>query len=333
MSNIYLTIAIPAYNRKNFIKRLLDSVVSEVINSKEIEIFVSDNASIDGTQQMMSEDYPNITYYKNSKNLGADGNFLECYRKAKGEYVWLVGSDDIIAEGAIDRILAFIKNNEGKDIPLIFLNHNFFTGKYRGIECCNCNFLAEEKDDRLVYSKKELIGFTGRQLTFMSAFLLKKDKVMQIEKPERFLQTNFIQTYFAFAVSEKAKCFGVIFYPCISQDMTPDNSLFNENYSKMFSVFGSDMYDVLVKYAPTVGFNQKQMKQVFISGMLKKIISWIIKSKVVDDANGVKAFWEYVYPNVKTYLISWVTIIPIAICPSWIAKLVYYIKQRGWCLE
>ena len=65
-TDILLTIAIPTYNRKNLLKRALESIISQ-LNSR-IEVLVSDNASDDGTDEMMAEYFPMIRYIKNETN-------------------------------------------------------------------------------------------------------------------------------------------------------------------------------------------------------------------------------------------------------------------------
>lgn len=324
MNEYIISIAIPVYNRERFLRRLLNSIIKDI--DADVEVFVSDNASTDNTELMMHAEFPGITYYKNNENIGPDGNFLECYRKAKGKYVWLVGSDDIISTGSIKRIVSFIKNNIDKNLPLIFLNHNFFEGKYKGLDNCKESYLDIREEDRILHSKKELIDYAGNQLTFMSAFMLNKSHVDKVDNPEVFLNTNFIQTYFALEVSKDYCDFGIIFYPCVSQDLTPENSSTNNNYSKQLHIFGSCMYDVLVKYGEKVGFDKKQIRKKYIRGMLKKTISLLLKAKANDDKDGIKVFWHEVFPNMRTYSICWLTVIPIALIPSWVAKSYYKIK-------
>lgn len=322
-----LTIAIPVYNREVFLRRLLNTIIPYINN--DVELFVSDNASTDNTMEMMKAEFPNVKYYRNAENLGADGNFLECYKKARGKYVWLVGSDDIIAKGAIEKILQFITVNANIDVPLIFLNHNTFEGQYTGENCCKQAYLNVNENDKVVHSKNELISYAGRQLTFMSAFLLKKDYIDRVAEPERFLKTNFIQTYFALEVAKNSSDFGVVFYPCVAQDLTPGNSLFHNKYSRLFHVFGSCMYEVLVNHATKVGFDNKQMRQKYIKGMLRAFVGWMLSAKAYDDKDGLSTFWKEVYPNLRTYPVFWVTIFPTAIMPAWVAKLFYRLKKRG----
>lgn len=72
-----LTIAIPTYNRLNTLKKSLRKAL-EYSKGKDIEIFVSDNASTDGTKEYINslkKEYPRLKYYRNEKNLGLDGQF------------------------------------------------------------------------------------------------------------------------------------------------------------------------------------------------------------------------------------------------------------------
>ena len=86
-----LSIAIPTYNRVNNLKQALSKVL-EYTKGMDIEIFISDNASTDETQayvQEIRQIYPYIGYYRNETNLGLDGNFLNCFNRAKGKYLWM----------------------------------------------------------------------------------------------------------------------------------------------------------------------------------------------------------------------------------------------------
>lgn len=67
----------------------------------EVEVIVSDNASTDGTKEYMEElvqrgKLKNLCYHRNDENIGPDNNFVMCYKLAKGDYIWLLGDDDMI---------------------------------------------------------------------------------------------------------------------------------------------------------------------------------------------------------------------------------------------
>lgn len=107
--SIKLSICIPTYNRAAFLGEALDSVIRQATD--EVEIVVSDNASTDNTAALVHEyqaRFPRIRYHKNSENLGFDRNILKVVELAEGEYCWLLGSDDALAEGAIVAMLPLL---------------------------------------------------------------------------------------------------------------------------------------------------------------------------------------------------------------------------------
>lgn len=101
-----LSICIPTYNRRAMLQELLESIVAQA--SDGVEIVISDNASTDGTDAMVreyQERFANIVYVRSPENLGADRNYLSSVKAARGEYCWLMGSDDVLAPDAVARVL------------------------------------------------------------------------------------------------------------------------------------------------------------------------------------------------------------------------------------
>ena len=110
MKQKVLSLCFPTYNRgwcmKEQIERLM-TCPKEVLD--KMEIIISDNCSTDDTQQIVQDAMDqgfNCRYIRNETNLGMDGNFVSCFRKAKGRYVWLLGDDDIII---IDSFVEIVK--------------------------------------------------------------------------------------------------------------------------------------------------------------------------------------------------------------------------------
>jgi abequosyltransferase len=103
-----LSICIPTYNRAKFLPDLLNSILREVDINNPVEICISDNASSDNTKDLIEEyrkRYPHIVYFCWSENMGFDRNLLKAVELARGEYCWLMGSDDIVESGSILCIL------------------------------------------------------------------------------------------------------------------------------------------------------------------------------------------------------------------------------------
>ncbi len=106
-----LSICIPTYNRVNYLKECLDSIVCQFRDKNiydQVEIVISDNASEDTTQELVREyqkNWDNIKYFRNNQNIGFDRNVLKAVDIAQGEYCWLLGDDDALFENALKTII------------------------------------------------------------------------------------------------------------------------------------------------------------------------------------------------------------------------------------
>ena len=71
-----ISVIIPTYNRKSYLMEAIDSVLKQ--NYSNIEILIVDDNSIDGTGELICnnyKNYDNIYYFKNNINKG-DGNYV-----------------------------------------------------------------------------------------------------------------------------------------------------------------------------------------------------------------------------------------------------------------
>lgn len=100
----FLTIAIPTYNRVNYLQELIPELLRQCKPYPEIEIIVSNNCSTDGTSEYLAT-LPFIQVWTNVENVGAAENFVRCIESAQGDYVWLFGDDDLIEKDGIDTVM------------------------------------------------------------------------------------------------------------------------------------------------------------------------------------------------------------------------------------
>jgi abequosyltransferase len=112
-----LTIAIPTYSRASYLKETLDQLRLEILSHHldDIEIIVSDNASPDNTQQVVSDGSRpefEIRYLKNLNNIGPDANIAQCFNEAKGHYVLILGDDDLFYDGSLKWLMTVIRQQE-----------------------------------------------------------------------------------------------------------------------------------------------------------------------------------------------------------------------------
>lgn len=110
-----LSICIPTYNRAKYLPALLDSIVSQVNEKNILEVCISDNGSEDNTYQIVEKyqkQYKYIRYFRWQQNVGYGRNCLKVVEIAKGDYCWIVGSDDVLVGDAIKNCLDILQSND-----------------------------------------------------------------------------------------------------------------------------------------------------------------------------------------------------------------------------
>ena len=131
-NNPKVSIVVPTYNRVNYLKECLESIINQ--NYANLEIIVSDDNSTDNTEEMVKEyikKHPFIKYVKNKKYpKGPNGNKNNGLDYAIGEIIGIFDDDDIMLNGAINLMVEKIR--ESYDIVVgncIRSDNNEFSGK------------------------------------------------------------------------------------------------------------------------------------------------------------------------------------------------------------
>lgn len=132
---VVLSVVIPTYNGAKWIEDTLESVLVQMNRYKEsVEVLVRDNASTDNTEQVVeqiNQKYDNIIIYnKRNTNVIADVNFREAVTIASGEYVLMLGDDDLLMPGYIEQTLDCIEKYA--NVGLIYHNRISTTRDYQG---------------------------------------------------------------------------------------------------------------------------------------------------------------------------------------------------------
>lgn len=118
---IVLSIIVPVYNVNDYLEKCVMSILDA--KRSDIEVILVDDKSTDGSAQkcdLLASNFNNCFSYHNlcNRGLGATRNYG--VRKAKGEYVAFVDSDDYINTEQLVNIIDTLQKN--KTIDLFFLN-------------------------------------------------------------------------------------------------------------------------------------------------------------------------------------------------------------------
>ncbi len=107
-----VSVCIPTYNRKDYLKENLQSVFAQTY--KDYEVVVVDDGSTDGTEEMIkSTGYP-VRYYwvDHTGQYAARNKLIEL---ARGKYITFVDSDDLLFPDTIERLVKTI-DAHGSDV-------------------------------------------------------------------------------------------------------------------------------------------------------------------------------------------------------------------------
>ena len=111
--NPKVSICVPTYNRKDYLRESLDSIFAQTY--KNYEVVVVDDGSTDGTAEMLEQsDYP-LRYHR-QKNSGDAAARNKLIKLAKGEFITFLDSDDLLMHDAVDRMMKVMQAEGGDAI-------------------------------------------------------------------------------------------------------------------------------------------------------------------------------------------------------------------------
>jgi len=107
---IEISIIIVTWNQKDIVSQCLASI-NRYVNDPTVEIIVVDNASSDGTPDMIRDQFPGVNLLAQGANLGfAKGNNVGLARSG-GRFICLVNSDVVVPVGCIEKLTDYLKQN------------------------------------------------------------------------------------------------------------------------------------------------------------------------------------------------------------------------------
>jgi FkbM family methyltransferase len=116
-----VSVYIPVYNEIRFIRRTLESIVSEAD-----EILISDFGSTDGTLEILEEfvsKYPKIVYAKH-QNWQLCDRINWFFQNAHGKYVRLIGGHDMVSSGSTKSMTALLESDP--DAVMVFSKYSIY---------------------------------------------------------------------------------------------------------------------------------------------------------------------------------------------------------------
>jgi abequosyltransferase len=308
MTRPVLTIAIPTYGRAACLKELLSFLADQVKNEPRVELLISDNASSDETpstvQDFVSRGLP-VRYMRNSENIGADANFLQCFEQARGKYVWLFSDDDLIIPGALAKILGYC---ESAEYDLIWVSHYSFKNVHTP-RAVTPGRNAIEVADAKTYAKRIHVFFT-----FISGNIINKDTVLKAgPKPfSELVGTSLVQLGWAYtALSRFTRGLYV-------REKLVAVRLNNTGGYKLFQVFGAILVKITRDWLPS-----SEVQGIILNGTLQRF--WPLM--LLEYKKNAELFTQEARPDqaltpiFKSNSRYWIFAYPVIVLPSLPARV------------
>ena len=109
MKKPLVSIVMLAWNRKDDVRESLQHI--QEIDYSPLEVIVVDNASTDGTAEMVEDEFPSVRLIRMFKNIGIEAYNIG-FENSKGKYIVIIDDDSFPAKNAIQRMVQVFEEDE-----------------------------------------------------------------------------------------------------------------------------------------------------------------------------------------------------------------------------
>lgn len=185
-----LSICIPTWNRSKSLQKTLSILACQIETGRlgdQVEICISDNGSTDDTPAVIArivDENPNLRFALNRfpENQGFSVNMDATVRLATGEFVFLLGDDDIFVPGGVVDLLEVSSGLE--EDALLMLN-------LKNADCkSEWSRLASSQEVVFLDVRESLMQLGKFHPTFIGNFIFRRTAYLQHFQP-RFLQSIY----------------------------------------------------------------------------------------------------------------------------------------------
>jgi glycosyltransferase involved in cell wall biosynthesis len=117
-----ISVVVPTRNRSAFLKECLDALMAQIAPADEL--LVMDDGSTDDTRDMLRSRFPDVRVI-GSENRGKSSAVNRAIADTTRPFVWIVDDDDIIADGARDKLMALFDQDPSADF--VYGRHDRFS--------------------------------------------------------------------------------------------------------------------------------------------------------------------------------------------------------------
>ena len=179
---IAITLIVPVYNVEKYLVRCLDSCLHQDLDEDEYEIIAVNDGSYDGSLKLLKE-YANR--YRNIVLIDKPNGGLSSARnagleRARGNFIWVVDSDDWIAENCLKTVCRLFDNN---NIDMITFNTYYATNIGYKEQAVKRDMVdGQILDGVQLYNQGFIYPFTGVPFYIYRSSFLRKHNLRFVDK-------------------------------------------------------------------------------------------------------------------------------------------------------
>ena len=98
------------YNTRNYLRQFLPALIRSV-EDMDAEVIVADNASSDGSVQMMKEEFPQVRLLEFSAKYGFTGGYNRAFDGLQADYYVLINSDIEVPRGWLEPLVEWMDSH------------------------------------------------------------------------------------------------------------------------------------------------------------------------------------------------------------------------------
>ena len=130
-----LSVVIVNYNVKYFLEQCLKAVQIAGQNI-EMEVFVVDNKSVDGSVEMVRNSFPEVKLIANEENVGFSRANNQAIHQSQGQYILLLNPDTIVEKDTFEKCIDYMDHHPdagGMGVKMIDGQGKFLPESKRGL--------------------------------------------------------------------------------------------------------------------------------------------------------------------------------------------------------
>ena len=304
-----LSICIPTYNRVKSLENLMNILLPQCAGSS-VQIVVSNNCSSDDTDsfcRVLESRESCFDYVCQKSNIGFSGNLRAAMELSRGDFIWMLGDDDIPSPGIVNKILNLLDKDVG-----------WIAGNFKKVD----NESGREKvvfnfpDSNSGYDLEQCLNNLGIWASFMSISIVSSNV-------KKYFDSVPNNDFFGFSVALAAGMQGGWFLydeVIVSRKVTPFREhRFDNADTYIFDFFSYIDYLVLEKKL------SKRIRNKLANQMSFTISRLCLQCKI---NNKPLPRWSLIYAKHSKVRNFWLFVQPIYILPAHLLRFFLRLVQH-----